>query len=645
MSDELKSLFSSCMINTMELKNRAVMPAMGTGYGNNDGTISDQLINYLERRATGGVGLIITEVCAIDPRGRGFPRELGIWNDSFIPGLSRLAQAIHRHDAKIALQLHHAGRETMEMFIGNKPEAPSDLPSAILNQPCEAISVGRIAEIVNEYAMGAYRAKVAGFDAVEIHGAHGYLPNQFLSPFSNKRSDEYGGSDENRARFLIEILRAVREKVGPDFPVIVRFSGEECIEDGFDIRFTKWLAPRLADAGADALHVSVGVYSTPGNLTTASMDIPEGFNLFRAREIKQVVDIPVIGVDRIIDPRMADEAIGRGDADLISMGRQLLTDPDVLVKAKEERYDDIRWCLGCNQGCIDRLMFELKPVTCSINPECGNENAERYKAVESRKKVWIIGGGPAGLSAALAAGKRGHEVSLFERGPVLGGQLVPASTPPHKEGFSRWVEWIGLQLERMGIPLQCNVAVTEKMLAQDRPDKVILAAGALSITPPIKGIESGLVCDARDVLAGKVEVKDTAVILGGGYVGMETADFCIERGVKVTVVEMSAFPPVGPFTAHGYWLHHRLKASGSTLMLGSTVTAIEEHAVIVRQGDKELRLEPVSMVIKALGAVSENDLEKVLQRLNIPYELAGDVLKPRRLLEAVHEGDTAGCSV
>jgi len=645
MSSELKNLFSCCVMNRMELKNRAVMPAMYTGYGNNDGTISDRLLRYLERRAAGGVGLIITEVCAIDPRGRGLPREIGIWNDSFVPGLSRLAQAVHQHDARVALQLHHAGRETMEMIIGSKPEAPSDLPSAILNQPCEAMSVGRIAEIVNAYAMGAYRAKMAGFDAVEIHGAHGYLPNQFLSPFSNHRSDEYGGSDENRARFLVEILRAVREKVGAGFPVIVRFSGEECTRGGFDMRFTKWLAPRLADAGADALHVSVGVYSTPGNLTVASMDMPEGFNLFRAREIRQVVDIPVIGVDRIIDPRMADEAIGRGDADLISMGRQLLTDPDVLMKAKEGRYDDIRWCLGCNQGCIERIMFELKPVTCSINPECGNENAERYATVESRKKVWIIGGGPAGLSAALAAGKRGHDVSLFERGLVPGGQLVSASKPPHKEGFSRWVEWIRLQLERMGIPLQCNVAVTEEMLAQSRPDKVVLAAGALSITPPIEGIESGLVCDARDVLVGKVEVKGTAVILGAGYVGMETADFCIERGVKVTVVEMSAFPPVGPITAHGYWLHHRLKASGSTLMLGSTVTAIEEHAVIVRQGDKELRLEPVSMVIKALGAVSENDLEEVLQRLNIPYELAGDVLKPRRLLEAVHEGDAAGCSL
>ena len=644
MNTELKNLFSPITINRMELKNRAVMPAMATALGNGNSTVSDRLVSYLERRAAGGVGLIIAEVCAIDPRGRGLANEIGVWNDSFIPGLSRLAEAAHRHDGKIALQLHHAGRETMEMLIGEKPEAPSDLPSPVLKQECEAMTAGRIRALVNEYAAAAYRARAAGFDAVEIHSAHGYLLNQFLSPFSNRRSDEYGGSDENRARFLLEILRAIRKQVGAHYPVIIRFSGEECIKGGFNLDFTRWLAVQLADAGADALHVSVGVYTTPGSLITASMDTPEGFNLFRAAEIKRAVGVPVIGVGRIIDPRMADEAIARGDADLVSMGRQLLADPDVLAKAREGRFDDIRWCLSCNQGCVERLMMEYKPITCTINPECGNENQARYEKAELRKKVWVIGGGPAGLSAALAAGRRGHAVTLFEREALPGGQLVSASRPPHKQGFFRWVEWISRELARTDVQLRYSTEVTERMLAGDRPDRVILATGALSITPPIKGIDSGLVCDARDVLTGRAALKSPAVILGGGYVAMETADFCIERGIAVTIVEMSERPPVGTATAHGYWLNRRIK-SGGTLMLGTVVTAIEGNAVVARQGDRELRIEPVSTIIKALGAVSENVLENVLKKLTIPYETAGDAVIPRRLLEAVHEGDAAGRSV
>lgn len=643
--NNMPHLFSPCSINNLKLENRIVMPAIGTGYGGKDSTVTDQLIAYLETRARGGVGLIITEECAIDPRGKNMGREIGVWNDSFIPGLARLADAVHRHGSKIALQLHHAGRETIEAVTGAKPEAPSELPSLIYNQPTEAMSIDRIHEIINAYAMGALRAKTAGMDAVEVHGAHGYLVHQFISPFSNKRSDEYGGSDENRARFYIENLRAVREKVGPDFPVIARLSAEECIKGGFELEFTKWLAPRLVEAGASALHVSVGVYTTPGLLTIASSDTPEGFNLFRAREIRQVVTVPVIGVGRIIDPRMADEAIARGDADLVSMGRQLLADPEVLIKAKEGRWDDVRWCLGCNQGCIERLSFEFKPTACSINAECGREYEDLYNKADTRKKVWVIGGGPAGLSAALAAARRGHAVSLFEREAVIGGQLVSASRPPHKEGFYRWVEWIVRQLKQMGVVVHESAAVTEAMLADNRPDAVVLAAGAAPLTPPVKGIDGSNVVEARDVLTGRVPLKGPAVILGGGYVGMETADFCIERGIVVTVVEMAKFPPVSSFPAHGYWLHRRLKKSGGALLLDTKITAIEGDTVVAEQDGKEMRIDPAAMVIKAFGSSPERVLEGSLKKLGIPFVEAGDVIKPRRLIEAVHEGDAAGVSI
>ena len=309
---KLEHLFSPVTINGMTLKNRAVMPPMGTGYGNADGTVGERLIRYLARRARGGTGLIITEVCAVDPRGKGFPNEIGVWSDEFIPGLTLLTQAIHGEGGKIALQLHHAGRETFEAAAGGMPEAPSPIPSVVLGQPCQEMSRERIADMIDAFGRAAARAKRAGFDAVEIHGAHGYLLNQFLSPFSNQRTDEYGGSEENRSRFVLAIVAAVREAVGPDFPVIIRVSADEMIRGGYDLEFMKRLAPRLVAAGVDAIHASVGVYSTPGNLSIASMDTEAGFNLFRARAIKEVVSVPVIGVGRINDPRTGRQGDRRG---------------------------------------------------------------------------------------------------------------------------------------------------------------------------------------------------------------------------------------------------------------------------------------------------------------------------------------------
>ena len=469
----------------MELKNRAVMPAMGTGYAEKGGIVGDRLTAYLERRAAGGTGLIITEICAVDPRGRNFPNEVGIWDDSFIPGLSRIPEAVHRHGAKVAVQLHHAGRETFKMVLGEDPEAPSAIPSAVLGQPCEAMSIERVAFMVDAYAKAAGRAKKAGFDAVEIHGAHGYLIGQFLSPFSNQRSDEYGGSDDNRARFALEIVRAVRREVGADFPVLIRLSVDELVKGGYDSTFITALAPRLVEAGVDAIHASVGVYSTPGNLTIASMDTPEGFNLERARAVKQSVSVPVIGVGRIHDPRLADEAIGRGDADLVSFGRQHLTDPDFINKAKEGRFDDIRWCVACNQGCIDRLSFEMKSATCVFNPECGREFRGEAVHAEKPKKVWVIGAGPSGLSAALAASKRGHDVQIFERDSAPGGQLKSASMPPNKDGFLKWQRWILKELDSQGRRIRLGENITNESLRNTRPDAVILASGADPMVPPI----------------------------------------------------------------------------------------------------------------------------------------------------------------
>jgi 2,4-dienoyl-CoA reductase-like NADH-dependent reductase (Old Yellow Enzyme family)/thioredoxin reductase len=638
---KLSHLFSSIKINGITLKNRAVMPPMGTGYGNADGTVGERLVQYLARRARGGTGLIITEVCAVDPRGKAFVNEIGAWSDAFIPGLTRLTEAIHGEGGKIALQLHHAGRETFEAAAGGKPEAPSPIPSVVLGEPCEEMSATRIAFIIDAFAQAAGRAKKAGFDAVEIHGAHGYLLNQFLSPFSNQRTDEYGGSEENRSRFILSTVGAVRKTVGSDFPVIIRISADELIKGGYDLECMKRLAPRIVAAGGDAIHVSVGVYSTPGNLSIASMDTEAGFNLFRARAIKETVDIPVIGVGRINDPELADEAIAEGIADLISFGRQHLTDPDFIRKAEAGCFEEIRRCVACNQGCIERLTFEMKSATCTFNPECGKEYKGAPTPVEGAKRLWVIGAGPAGLSAALAAASRGYEVELFEKEALPGGQVQSACRPPHKKSYSEWVDWSLRQMEERRVKIHYDRKMTAEMLREGRPDAVVLAAGAYPVTPEIPGIDGPRVVDARDLLVGKVEAVGPAVVLGAGYVGMETADFLIGKGIGVIILEMLQSAPVGRHTAHGYWLHKRIREGGSRIILGATVTRIEEGAVIYRQGDEEKKIS-AALVVTAMGAKPDNGLEGILKGFGIAHRIVGDAKSPRRLLEAIHEGDQAG---
>ncbi len=639
---KLEHLFSPITINGMELQNRAVMPAMATGYAEAGGIPGPRLAEYLARRAAGGTGLIITEICAVDPMGINFPNEIAIWDDSHIAGLSKLPEAVHRHGGKLAAQLHHSGRETFKMFLGEDPEGPSDIPSAVLRQPCRAMGLERIAFMVEAFGKAGARARAAGFDAVEIHGAHGYLVGQFLSPFSNNRTDEYGGSDENRSRFALEVVRSVRKNVGDDFPVLIRLSAEELVRGGYDLNFITWLAPRLVEAGVDAIHASVGVYSTPGNLSIASMDTEAAFNLHRARAVKGAVSVPVIGVGRVHDPRIADEAIARGDADLVSFGRQHLTDPDFLAKARDGRFDDIRWCTACNQGCIERLTFEMKSATCVFNPQCGREYLGDAGAAEKKKKLWVIGAGPAGLSAALAASKRGHDVEVYERRGNVGGQLLSASKPPHKEAFWNWVSWMQRELAARNVRINTGAAVDEELLLKGRPDAVVLASGADASVPPIAGANGPAVRCAREVLEGKVERKVPAIVLGAGYVGMETADFLIARGIAPTVLDMASQPRINLFSAHGYWLMKRFREGKGNLITDARVTSIENGTVRYERNGKQEAIEGAGMIITALGAREANDLASVLKKLEIPFIAAGDVNKARRLLEAVHEGARAG---
>jgi NADPH-dependent 2,4-dienoyl-CoA reductase/sulfur reductase-like enzyme len=371
------------------------------------------------------------------------------------------------------------------------------------------------------------------------------------------------------------------------------------------------------------------------------MDTEEGFNLFRARAIRETVGVPVIGVGRISRPERAEEAISAGDADLISFGRQHLTDPDFLAKAREGRFEEIRWCVACNQGCIERLGFEMKSAACSFNPECGREFQGEPLPAPEGKRLWVIGAGPAGLSAALAAAGRGYAVELFEKEEAPGGQVRPASRPPRKQAYLDWVDWAVRRLEKRGAAFHFDTEMTGAQLKDGRPDAVILAAGASPVTPEIPGLSLPHVVDARDLLMGKARAEGPAVILGAGHVGMETADFLAARGLGATLLEMQPFLPVGKHTARGYWLHRRLREAGGRILLGATAMRIETDAVVFRQAEEGKRI-PAASVVTAMGARPDNALEETLRETGIPCRVVGDAKSPRRLIEAIHEGDRAG---
>ncbi|MDI6831834.1 MAG: FAD-dependent oxidoreductase [Actinomycetota bacterium] len=637
------SLWDEVRIGGLRLRNRAVMPAMGTGYGSRSGTVTERLLSYLERRAEGGAGLIITEVCAVHPSGRGFLSELGIYDDSFLPGLEALAAVVKRRGAAVAAQLHHAGRETFPAVIGEQPVAPSALPSRALGQVPRELSVAEIEELTRSFAAAARRAREAGFDAVEIHGAHGYLISQFISPYSNRREDGYGGSGEGRMRFAREVVREVRREVGPGFPVIFRLSSAELLKGGYDLDYLLPLLPSLVAEGVDALHVSCGVYDSPGNPTCPGFHHQAGINVERAAAIREHVGIPVIVVGKLHDPRIAGEVLARGKADMVAFGRQHLADPHFLAKAAEGRFEDIRFCLSCNQGCIERLMFELKPVTCTINPACGREAEERRATGRGGGPYLVVGAGPAGLQAAMTLGERGSAVRIVERESSPGGQLRAAARPPGKESLAEWLQWAIRRLRSLGIEVETGREADEGILSERDWAGVVSACGASPFIPPLPGTDLEMNAEAREVLLGRRQVRGKVLVVGAGPVGMETAHYLISRGCAVTVVEERDQPPVLPATSHGYFLHRELRERGE-LYLSARVKEVREGAVTVSMRGEEREME-ADAVVWAVGSRPERELAEKARSAGLATMEVGDEVAPARLLEAVQTGWEAALSL
>jgi 2,4-dienoyl-CoA reductase-like NADH-dependent reductase (Old Yellow Enzyme family)/thioredoxin reductase len=615
---------------------------MGTNLGNADGTVSAENLAYLKRRAQGQPGLIITEIIGVHPGGLVSPNQLGAYEDRFVPGLKKLVSVAHEAGTKIALQIHHAGRESFFLGSQGKAMGPSAIPSIVFRTTPREMTIEDIQEVIAAFGSAAARCQEAGFDGVEIHCAHGYLLTQFLSTLSNRRTDEYGGATlKERSRFVVEVIEAVRRRVGPDFPISLRISAEESIRGGYTVEDMQTILPDLVKAGADLIHASFGTHGSPAGITQAPAEYGPGFNVWLARKVKEVVNVPVIAVGRFSDPSLADAVIGRGDADLVAFGRQFLADPDFLAKAKAGRSDDIRKCIACNQGCIEREILGEGNIRCSINPETGQETVYPAGPAAEAKNVWVVGSGPGGLIAASEAARLGHQVTLFEQDKELGGQIRYARTPPHKAIYGEWIDWQIGQVRKTGIVVKENTAVNDSLLKEGKPDYVILAPGGQKIRLEIPGSDRPQVCDAWQILGGTVKGGENVLVVGGGLIGMEVADFLSEQGSKVTLVEMLKRSPVNKITSHGYMLHTRLREKNCRLLFNTTLKEVGEGTVEIETEGEKTSLSPIDQVVMAVGLKANDALKGILEALKIPHAVIGDAKQPRRIFEAVEEGARA----
>jgi 2,4-dienoyl-CoA reductase-like NADH-dependent reductase (Old Yellow Enzyme family)/thioredoxin reductase len=637
-TNRFKHLLSPGRIGKMTVRNRMVMPPMGTNYASGDGFVTERLIRYYEARAEGGTGLIIVEVAAVAPEGKATTHQIGIWADKFIPGLRQLAEAIKKHGARAAVQLHHAGRQTTFKTIGCQPVAPSEIPCPVCRDMPRALTVEEIRGIVEAFGHAARRAREAGFDAVEIHGTHGYLVNQFLSPYSNKRTDEYGGSPAGRRRFPMEVYEAVRAAVGDDFPVIFRMNADEGVEGGITPEEAREFAGLLEKAGVDALHVSGGVYGSPLPIISTMYEADSPLPRY-ASDIRARVTIPVIAVGKIHDPEVGEELIAGGKADFVSLGRALITDSHFAKKVELGQVKNIRKCIECNQLCIDPLLVQGQPVSCIYNARAGREYEFPLVKARRSKKVVVVGGGPAGLEAARVARERGHQVILFERSSQLGGQGRLALKPPHKERFGEILRYLIYRVETLDVDIRLNTTATEEAIMRERPDAVILATGAVPYIPALPGIDPRHAITAWDVLEEKARPGKRVAIIGGGLVGCETAAYLAqEEGRHIIILELQEelAPDQSP-SLRGELLKRLYENPAIEIRTSTEVLSIGEKSLALRSRGQDSVIEDLDTIIIAAGAQPYNPLEGILKPIMNEVYAVGDCDRPRKAAEAIHE--------
>lgn len=660
-------LFSPITINHLTINNRIYMPAMHLGMADNY-EITDQIVEFYAERARGGAGMICVGYATVDELS-GNSLNIGAHSDAFIPGLARLSKAITENGARSCVQINHAGRYNMSFFLNGKPPvAPSAIASRMTRETPKAMDIDDIRQTIDAFAQAALRVKKAGFDAVEVLSGTGYLISEFLSPLTNKREDEYGGALENRMRFGLDIMRAIRGLVGKDYPLIVRINGNDFMPGGQGGGELKLYARALVEeGGVDALCINVGWHEARVPQITAA--VPRGAFAYLSRGVKETVSVPVIASHRINDPDTAREMIADGMCDMVAMGRALIADPYLPEKAKDGREEEILHCIACAQGCFDNL-FKLKHVECLCNPKAGYECEGECGIAETPKKVMVIGGGAAGMNAAMAAADRGHKVVLFEKSDSLGGQLYLAAAPPGREEFAELAYDLETQLYTRNIDIRLGQAVDEAVMEREKPDHIILATGATPMTPPIPGVELPHVVQAWSVLAGDVYTGRRVVIIGGGAVGVETALLLAEKGTlsgdilkflfvnraespetlydlairgtkDITIVEMigQIGKDFGKSTRWG--MLQEVERRGVRSLISAKALEITPTGVRVEtpEGVSEL---PADTVVLAAGARPDQGLLEAIKKRQVPFDVIGDAKAIGMAFDAIHQGYRAG---
>ena len=638
----MQPLFSPFSIKAIQLHNRIVMPALASFLIGKDGSISDATIEHYRRRAAGGPAMIIMEANAISPEGVVSAHQARIYDDRFIAGLSKIAAVIKSEGSVPAIQIHHGGRQTSIKVIKCKPLAPSPIPCPTIRGEVEPLTIDGIHGLVQKFSDAAERAEQAGFELIEIHGAHGYLINQFLSKVSNIREDEYGGDTVGRSRFAIEIVEEIRRRVGPQFPLSFKISAQEFMPDGLTVTESIEILKLLVNAGIDVVQVSAGNDIT-AEWICQPMFMKKACLAESAAQIKKALNIPVMAVGRINDPMVANEVLSKEQADLVCIGRGLLADPEMPNKTREGRLDEIRTCIACNT-CMEAI-FRRGRIECLVNPMLGREQEMAFIPTQNPRKIMVVGGGPGGLNLAWVAAKRGHEVHVFEKRSSLGGQLLSGSIPGHKKELNSLIKFQEKQIEKFGVHCYLNQEIRTSDIQAFDPDVVVLATGSMPAIPQVEGNNSKIVLTYADVLNGIPPTFKNAVIIGGGATGLELALYLAEYGCHVRIVEMLAKTAGDLESITKKMLLGKLKEQNVDIMTETKLVRVENNGAVVTRGDGTELLVEAEKVIFATGTRPCNQLYEKVKSLGYETYQIGDCRKARTAKAAIYESAVLGRSL
>lgn len=635
-------LLSPIKIRGLELKNRIILPAMGTRMASEKGEITDRLIAYHVARAKGGCGLNIVEVAAVH-RPSSPAHFVWICEDSLIEGHKKLTDAIHENGGKAGIQLWQGG-----LAVSMDPSAQILLPSDMnLGQyTIPGITLEQIKEVVFCYGQAARRAVEAGYDCIEFHLAHNYLPHSFLSGGLNHRTDEYGGNFENRCRFPLEVIDAIRNNIPEDMPLFIRIDAhDDFLEKGLTIEEVIDFCNIAKEHGVDVLDVSRGNILTAATIyEVPPIDVPQGFNIENASRIRKETNMLTIGVGRINHEDFAEKLLAEDKVDMVVMGRAQLADPELVNKLKEGRTQDIIHCIGCDQGCYDGFtdVVNREFITCMRNPNIGHEAEHTFTKTENPKHVWIVGGGVGGMEAAKVLKELGHEPEIFEASDHLGGQFIIAGKAPGKKEMEDATIEMAKQTERI-CKIHLNTKVTPEMIEEKKPDHVIIATGALPIALRLDGEDQIHHVQANDVLMGKEKLSGYIAIIGGGLVGLEAADYLATQGCKVTVLEMKDKIGADLGSLRQIAVMMKMNQLKVELKPSSKVNSLSKEGVVLESGQTI----PCEHVVYAVGSksVDNSELCSMMDKLSIPYQIIGDAKAARRALNAIEEGYYAAMEV